>query len=240
MYRFIFKRVRYSDFVLYICATIQAFTFTIYSTKQSSDYHETENITREAFWNHYSPGCDEHYLLHIMRNHPKFVPELDIVAEHNNKIVGNVVCLKSFIMADDGNQYEVLSLGPISVLPEYQQQGIGGRMIALTKKLASEMGFRAILLCGDPDYYLRQGFIPAETLGIRTEDNMYATALHVCELYDNALANVKGRYIEDKIYQIDKSAANEFDKRFPPKEIVVGTPSQKRFNQIVVMQKKAN
>lgn len=164
----------------------------------------------------------------------------DIVAEHNNKIVGNVVCLKSFIMADDGNQYEVLSLGPISVLPEYQQQGIGGRMIALTKKLASEMGFRAILLCGDPDYYLRQGFIPAETLGIRTEDNMYATALHVCELYDNALANVKGRYIEDKIYQIDKSAANEFDKRFPPKEIVVGTPSQKRFNQIVVMQKKAN
>ena len=184
--------------------------------EQSSDYHETENITREAFWNHYSPGCDEHYLLHIMRNHPKFVPELDIVAEHNNKIVGNVVCLKSFIMADDGNQYEVLSLGPISVLPEYQQQGIGGRMIALTKKLASE------------------------TLGIRTEDNMYATALHVCELYDNALANVKGRYIEDKIYQIDKSAANEFDKRFPPKEIVVGTPSQKRFNQIVVMQKKAN
>ena len=208
--------------------------------EQSSDYHETENITREAFWNHYSPGCDEHYLLHIMRNHPKFVPELVIVAEHNNKIVGNVVCLKSFIMADDGNQYEVLSLGPISVLPEYQQQGIGGRMIALTKKLASEMGFRAILLCGDPDYYLRQGFIPAETLGIRTEDNMYATALHVCELYDNALANVKGRYIEDKIYQIDKSAANEFDKRFPPKEIVVGTPSQKRFNQIVVMQKKAN
>ncbi len=109
-----------------------------------------KNITREAFWNHYSPGCDEHYLLHIMRNHPKFVPELDIVAEHNNTIVGNVVCLKSFIMADDGNQYEVLSLGPISVLPEYQQQGIGGRMIALTKKLASEMGISCyFLLCGD-------------------------------------------------------------------------------------------
>ena len=143
-------------------------------------------------------------------------------------------------MADDGPHCTIYKVGRLSVLPEYQQQGIGGRMIALTKKLASEMGFRAILLCGDPDYYLRQGFIPAETLGIRTEDNMYATALHVCELYDNALANVKGRYIEDKIYQIDKSAANEFDKRFPPKEIVVGTPSQKRFNQIVVMQKKAN
>ena len=98
--------------------------------EQPSDYNETENVTREAFWNHFSPGCDEHYLLHIMRNHPKFVPELDIVAELNGKIVGNVVCLKSFIMADDGNQYEVLSLGPISVLPEYQQKGIGRKMIA--------------------------------------------------------------------------------------------------------------
>lgn len=112
-------------------------------------------------------------------------------------------------------------------------------MIALTKERAFDMGFRAILLCGDPDYYLRQGFMPAETLGIRTEDNMYATALHVYELYDNALANAKGRYIEDEIYQVDKSAANEFDKRFPPKEIIVGTPSQKRFDQIVVMRRKA-
>ena len=112
-------------------------------------------------------------------------------------------------------------------------------MIALTKERAFDMGFRAILLCGDPDYYLRQRFIPAETLGIRTEDNMYATALHVYELYDNALANAKGRYIEDEIYQVDKSAANEFDKRFSPKEIIVGTPSQKRFDQIVVMRRKA-
>ena len=44
--------------------------------EQPSDYNETENVTREAFWNHFSPGCDEHYLLHIMRNHPKFVPSI--------------------------------------------------------------------------------------------------------------------------------------------------------------------
>lgn len=207
--------------------------------EQPSDYNETENVTREAFWNHYSPGCNEHYLLHIMRNAPKFVAELDIVAELNGKIVGNAVCMKSVIMADDGNPYEVLTLGPISVLPEYQKKGIGGRMIALTKKLALEMGFRAILLCGDPDYYLKQGFVPAETLGIRTEDNMYATALHACELYENALANAKGRYIEDAIYQMEQSSVDEFDKNFPPKETVIGTPSQKRFEQLVVMQRKA-
>jgi len=89
-------------------------------------------------------------------------------------------------------------------------------MIDYTRKLAKEMGFRAILLCGDPDYYSRQGFVPAETLDIRTADNMYAAALQVCELYENALADAKGRYIEDAIYEIDKASAAEFDKNFPP------------------------
>ena len=50
-------------------------------TEQPADYRETENVTREAFWNLYSPGCCEHYLLHVMRDSPAFVPELDLVAE---------------------------------------------------------------------------------------------------------------------------------------------------------------
>lgn len=207
--------------------------------EQLSDYRETENVVREAFWNHFSPGCDEHYLLHIMRDSPVFVPELNVVAVVDDKIVGNIVYVKSIIQADNGNEYEVLSLGPIAVLPEYQSKGIGGRMIEYTRQLAREMGFRAILLCGDPDYYLRQGFVPAETLGIRTGENMYATTLHVCELYEGALAEAKGRYFEDPIYEIDEAAAIEFDKNFPLKEKITGTPSQKRFDEIVVMQREA-
>lgn len=69
-----------------------------------------------------------------------------------------------------------------------------------------------MLLCGDPDYYLYQGFVPAEMLGIRTADNMYAMALHVCELYDGALSGIRGRYVEDSIYDIDPSAAEAFDR----------------------------
>ena len=207
--------------------------------EQSSDYSETENVTREAFWNHYSPACSEHYLLHIMRDCPSFVPELDVVAVCDGKIVGNVVYMKSVIRADNGNSYEVLSLGPISVLPEYQRKGIGGRMIEYTRDIARRMGFAAILLCGDPDYYSRQGFLSAETFGIRTEDDMYADALQVCPLCENAMSGMKGRYIEDSVYQVDEAAATEFDKHFPPKEIIVGTPSQKRFDEIVVKRRKA-
>lgn len=143
-------------------------------TEQPADYRETENVTREAFWNLYSPGCCEHYLLHVMRDSPAFVPELDLVAERDGRIVGNVVSLRAVLHGDDGTDCEVLSLGPISVLPECQRQGIGGRLISRTRELARELGFRALLLCGDPDYYLYQGFVPAEMLGIRTADNMYA------------------------------------------------------------------
>lgn len=209
-------------------------------TEQVSDYKETEFVTREAFWNHYSPGCNEHYLLHIMRDSPNFVKELDFVALCDGKIVGNVVYLKSCIVADDGNRYEVLSLGPISVLPDFQRKGIARMLIGHTRVLAVRMGFRAILLCGDPDFYSRVGFLPAEDFGIRTADNTYFKALHVCGLYENALNDIRGRYIEDEIYyQIDPAETADFDKNFPYKPVIVGTPSQKRFEEVVAMQRPA-
>ena len=113
--------------------------------EQPEDYRKTEEIMREAFWNYYAPGCYEHYLLHIMRNSPNFVKELDFVAVWENKIIGSVVCLKSFIVADNGNKYEVLSMGPIAVLPKYQRMGVGKALIAHTRSVAAEMGYRAIL-----------------------------------------------------------------------------------------------
>ena len=84
-----------------------------------SEYRETENVVREAFWNVYSPGCDDHYLVHQIRKSPAFIPELSLVALDNGRIIGYVTNLKSYIEGDDGKRYEVLSLGPIAVLPEY-------------------------------------------------------------------------------------------------------------------------
>ena len=79
------------------------------------------------------PACNEHYLLHIMRGSPSFIPELDVVAVHGGRIVGNIVYAKSVIRTDDGKECEVLGMGPISVLPEYQRRGIGRQMIEHTK-----------------------------------------------------------------------------------------------------------
>lgn len=208
--------------------------------EEEKDYSETENVIREAFWNRFIPGCDEHYLLHVMRSSPDFIPELDIVAVHQGKIVGSVAYVKSQLISDDGNKYEVICLGPIGVLPEFQRKGIGSKLIKYSRQIAIQMGFRAIFLYGDPNYYTKNGFVSCESKGIRTENNIYHDAMHVCELYKDSLKGIKGRFIENEIYKVDEEKVKEFDSKFPKKEIVIGTPSQIKFKIISQTGKKAD
>ena len=201
-----------------------------------SDYRTVEELTREAFWNHHVPGCNEHYLLHIMRNADSFINELDIVAELDGKIVGNIVYTKAKIVTDDGNCHEVISFGPLSIHPEFQGRGIGGLLIEHTKTMAKELGYKAILIYGDPDYYSKFGFVAAETYKIATADNMYAVPLQAIELFQGELSKCSGRFFEDAIYEVDEVAAKEFDKGFPQKELQNDLPTQNRFSQLVEMR----
>jgi predicted N-acetyltransferase YhbS len=202
-----------------------------------SDFETVEGLTREAFWNHHVPGCDEHYLLHIMRKADSFIRELDIVAEVNGKIVGNIVYTKAKIIDDNGGYHNVISFGPISVLPDFQGKGIGKILIEHTKTMAKELDYTAILIYGDPDYYSRAGFTAAENYKIGTSDNMYAVPLQALELYPGALSNISGRFLEDEIYEIDETAAKEFDQGFSSKELLSEIPTQIRFRQLVEMRK---
>ena len=205
--------------------------------EQPADYREAEQVMREAFWNYYSPGCTEHYLLHIMRNSPNFIPELDFIAVADGRIIGSVVFLKSFIMGDDGNRYEVLSMGPIAVLPDFQRKGVGRMLINHARNVAAANGYRAILLCGEPSYYTKVGFTAAEQFGIRTAENKYFAALQVGPLYDGALDGASGRYFEDEIYNVDEAQVAAFDSLFPAKERIEGTPTQRRFAEVCAMQR---
>ncbi|WP_084493005.1 GNAT family N-acetyltransferase [Lacrimispora indolis] len=204
--------------------------------ENASDYRIVEELTREAFWNHHVPGCNEHYLVHIMRESQSFIKELDIVAAENEKIVGNIMYTKATILCDNGDNYPVISFGPISVLPEFQGQGIGRLLIEHTKQLAKELGCKAILIYGDPSYYSKFGFVGAETYKIGTPDHMYAAPLLALELIEGSLSNCSGRFFEDPIFEIDEEAAKEFDKGFPYKELQNSLPSQERFLQLVKMR----
>ena len=201
------------------------------------DYQSVEELTREAFWNNHVPGCDEHYLLHIMRNSDSFIRELDFVAEIDGKIVANIVYTKSKIIGDNGEDYAVITFGPLSVLPEYQRKGVGAMLIKHTTELAKELGYIAILIYGDPRYYNKFGFVEAENYDIRTSGNMYSVPLQALELYQGALLDCRGCFFEDSVFEIDETAAKEFDKNFPEKEKESGLPTQERFIQLVNMIK---
>ncbi|MPM21346.1 hypothetical protein SDC9_67790 [bioreactor metagenome] len=198
-----------------------------------ADYEAVEAVTREAFWNHYVPGCDEHYLMHVMRASESFLPELDYVAELSGEVVGNIVYTKAEVALDCGGVLDVLSFGPLSVLPAFQGKGIGGALVEYTLYLARSFGHRAVFIYGDPLYYSRFGFVPAETYKIGTRDNFYAPPLQALELVPGALSDAAGRFCEDEVYSIDPEASGEFDKRFPYREKLDGLPSQARFMALI-------
>ncbi len=200
-----------------------------------ADTRAVEILTREAFWNHHGPGCDEHYLAHTLRNAEAFIPALDFIAEHNGVIVGSIMYTRSAVALDTGGTLPVIGFGPLSVLPEYQRQGVGRALIAHTLGLAAGMGFTAVLIYGDPAYYSRAGFLPAEQFGIATEDNQYHGALQAYELTPGALQNARGRFVECSAYHVNPADAEAFDQSFPFKEKVSGTPSQLRFLETVAM-----
>lgn len=108
--------------------------------EEPEDYAEAENLTREAFWNHHVPGCDEHYLLHIMRSAPAFINALDFIAKVDGKIAGNIVYTKAKIMDDSNKTHDVISFGPIAVLPEFQGMGVGRALIEYTEKQSKGIG----------------------------------------------------------------------------------------------------
>ena len=71
----------------------------------------------------YRPGCLEHYVVHVLREDPDFVPELDLVMERDGQLIGHVMYMRSEIQADDGRAIPIMTFGPISIAPEYKRQG---------------------------------------------------------------------------------------------------------------------
>jgi predicted N-acetyltransferase YhbS len=189
--------------------------------EEENDYDTVENLTREAFWNVYRPGCDEHLLIHNMRNSDKFIRELDCVAVYNEaELAGNIVYAKAKVLGAN-QEYDVITFGPVSVLPKYQGKGIGKKLIRHTVKISGEMGFNAIIIYGNPKYYEKFGFTNSQKYKITDMEGNYNDALMALELYPNALENVTGKFFEGDIYKIDKNELEMFEKKFPYKEKLV-------------------
>ncbi len=190
-------------------------------TNESKDqYREVEELTRDAFWNLYVPGCDEHYLVNQMRSHPDFIAELDFVAKVDGVIVGSIMYTKSKLIGDSGEEKSIVSFGPLCVHPDFQRKGIGSRLISHTFALLKKRGVEGVVILGDPHNYVKHGFKNGKDVNVSAIDGTFPYGLLAIELIEGAFttASTPWRYRYSNIYDIDKSKVAEFDSGFPPKK----------------------
>ena len=186
-----------------------------------TDYAAVEYLTREAFWNVYRPGCLEHYVVHVLRQDPDFVPELDLVMERDGQLIGHVLYMRAKIVADDGREIPMMTFGPISIRPDLQRQGLGKYLLDYSMEQAGKLGAGALCIEGNIDFYGKSGFVVAGTRGIRYHGEPEQESIPYVllkELWPGFLDGVTGVYHTPKGYYVDEDAAEEFDRNFPPRE----------------------
>ena len=182
------------------------------------DHRIVEELTRKAFWNLYVPGCVEHYLVHGMRQHEDFIPELDYVLEKDHQIIGNILYTKAKLIAETGIEKQILTFGPVSILPEYQRKGYGTRIIEHSFIKAKEFGYDVIVIFGNPGNYVGLGFKSCCRLDISIGEGVFPTGMLVKELKEGTLQGHKWSYQESDAYRFDPGEAEAFDAGFAPME----------------------
>ncbi len=161
--------------------------------ERKEDYETVEKITREAFYNLYVPGCVEHFLVHVMREHEDFIPELDFVLELEDKIIGNIMYTKAKLTDEAGKEKTICTFGPVCILPAYQRKGYGKLLLEHSFKKAVELGYDVIVIFGSPSNYVGRGFQSCKKYGVTTPDGKYPAAMMVKELVEGALHGKKWR-----------------------------------------------
>ena len=195
-----------------------------------ADHRGVETLTREAFWNQNVPGCDEHYLVHVMREHRDFIPELSLVLERDGQLIGSILYTKTTLVDEQGEEKPVLTFGPVSVLPEYQRKGYGKALMEHSFRQATLLGYDVIVIFGNPDNYVARGFKSCKKYRVSLEGGIYPAALLVKELRPGALDGKNWCFRESPVGELcgDTEAVAAFDAGFPPKE-KGWQPSQEEF-----------
>ena len=189
--------------------------------ERNDEHHEVEALVREAFWNVYRPGCLEHYVLHCLRKDDAFVPELDFVMERDARLIGQNVFVRATIHADNGRDIPIMTMGPISIAPDFKRKGYGKILLDYSLEKATALGCPAVCFEGNIAFYGKSGFTFAREFGLRYhglpegEDDSF----FLCkELVPGYFDGITGEYSTPKAYFVDENAVDEFDKSFPPRE----------------------
>lgn len=193
-----------------------------------ADYEVVEALTRKAFYNLYIPGCAEHYLVHIMRQHEDFIPELDFVLELDGQVIGNIMYTKAKLVDENGTEKQVLTFGPVCVAQEHQRKGYGKLLIEHSFAQAVSLGYDVIVIMGSPMNYVSRGFKSCKKYQVSVEGGKYPAAMMVKELIPHVLDGRHWVYYDSTVMAISEAAAQQYDdtlEKMEKKE----QPSQEEF-----------
>jgi putative acetyltransferase len=154
--------------------------------EKEDDYSPVKALNEIAF-----AQPDEAELVSKLRQNPDYIPELSLVAEENNKIIGHIL-FTTIEIVDGDQRHKSLALAPMSVLPEHQNKGVGSALIEAGFQKAHELGFASVIVLGHPKYYPRFGFIPAEQFNIHPPVEEWSPSFFAKELTEGSLKDVSG------------------------------------------------
>ena len=200
----------------------------IIRNEEQKDWEIVEKITRQAFYNIYMPGCVEHYLVHIMRGHEDFIPELDFVLELNGDVIGNIMYTKAKLINENGTEKDILTFGPVSILPDYQRMGYGKMLLEYSFQAAMQLGYDVIVIFGSPGNYISRGFKSCKKYNVCMENGKYPAAMMVKELFPHVLDGHKWIYHDSPVMAISEEEAERYDNTLEPLE-KKQLPSQEEF-----------
>ena len=192
--------------------------------EQPGEERMVENLTREAFWNVYRPGCTEHYVLNQYRTNPDFIPELNLVMEEDGRLIGHVMFSRAELVFDDGTKRPSWTFGPISIHPDYQRKGYGLKLLQHALEKARQLGIDFLCMEGNINFYRHAGFDLASKLGIhyhaepRDAEVPYFLAQ---ELIPGWLNGIEATYCPPRGYFVADERPEAFaayEANFSPKE----------------------
>ena len=183
--------------------------------EEKNDYLEVENLVRDSFWNVYRPGAFEHYIVHNLRNDDSFIANLAYVIEIDAKIVGHINYSRGSIDYGD-KRIDAVVLGPIAIHKDYQNQGLGSRLIEYTLEMAGD-DFPFIFVIGDENYYHRFGFESASRYNLYLDgtDSTGECPFFMIKVFDeNKLEHNRGIFFNPEVFNVNPEDVDEFDKEF--------------------------
>lgn len=182
--------------------------------EEEDDYLEVEKMVRDSFWNIYRPGAFEHFIVHQLRDDESFIRNLAYVIEEDGKIIAHICYSKGYLQFENQREDAVV-LGPVAIAKDYQNQGLGTKLIRFTLDLAED--FPYVFVIGDENYYRRFGFESASKYNIYLDgtDLEEENPFFMIKVFDeDELSEELAIFHNPDVFNVNADEVDEFDRQF--------------------------